>query len=188
LLRRLKHCHQYSQQPYSFRISSRRESDFARLEQLLREADERIKQERNRAEEADKRAELERRRAEDEQRNRQEAGSRAQTEEKKTRPTTFEEYIRACHILLSKPLRIQTDKNLGTQGSITSPDNQALPDSVEALGGLSSAAATALRKNLRIHPHETQHFSAPLSTALSSGRTSATDYWRARRIWRHISA
>jgi hypothetical protein len=45
-------------------MSSRRESKFVRLEQLLREADERI--------------ELERRRAEDEQRNRQEAESRAQ--------------------------------------------------------------------------------------------------------------
>ena len=101
------------QQPYSFRMSSRRESDFARLEQLLREADER--------------AEQERRRAEDERRNRQEAESRAHIEGKKTRPTTFEEYIRACHTLLSKPLRVQTDKSLTTQGSITSPKNKPCP-------------------------------------------------------------
>jgi len=101
-------------------MSSRRESDFERLEQLLREADKR-------AEQADERAEQERRRAEDERRNRQEAESRAQIEEKKTRPTTFEEYIRACHILLSKPLRIQTDKSLSTQGSITSPKNKPCP-------------------------------------------------------------
>jgi hypothetical protein len=94
-------------------MSSRRESEFARLEQLLREADKR-------AEEADKRAEKERRRAEDEQRNRQEA-------ESKTRPTTFEEYIRACHTLLSKQLRIQTDKSLSTQGSITSTKNKPCP-------------------------------------------------------------
>jgi len=108
-------------------MSSRRESEFARLEQLLREADERAEQERRRAGEADERAERERRRAEDEQRNRQEAESRAQIERKKTRPTTFEEYIRACHIHLSKPLRIQTDKSLSTQGSITSSKNKPCP-------------------------------------------------------------
>jgi len=54
-------------------MSSRQESDFARLEQLLREADERAELERKRADdeqrnrkEADERAELERQRAEDE--------------------------------------------------------------------------------------------------------------------------
>jgi hypothetical protein len=113
-------------------MSSRRESDFARLERLLREADERADLERQRAElerqradeeqrnrkEADERAELERQREEDEQRNRKEADervelerlraeeaeSRARIEESKTRWTTFEEYIRTCHTLLSKPL------------------------------------------------------------------------------------
>lgn len=108
-------------------MSSRRESDFERLEQLLREADERAKEANERAERERKRAEDERRRAEDEQRNRLEAESRAQIEGKKTRPTTFEEYIRACHTLLSKPLRIQTDKSLSTQGSITSPKNKPCP-------------------------------------------------------------
>ncbi|TVY90595.1 hypothetical protein LAWI1_G003827 [Lachnellula willkommii] len=101
-------------------MSSRRDSDYARLEQLLQE------EQRNR-QEADERAELERRRAEDEQRNRQEAESRAEIEGKKTRRTTFEEYIRACHTLLSKPLRIQTNKSLSTQGSITSPKNKPCP-------------------------------------------------------------
>jgi hypothetical protein len=129
-------------------MSSRRESDFARLEQLLREADERAEQERKRADEerrraedeqrnrkeADERAELERqraederRRAEDERRRAEEAESRAHIEESKTRRTTFEEYIRTCHTLLSKPLRVQTDKSLSTQGSITSPKNKPCP-------------------------------------------------------------
>jgi hypothetical protein len=108
-------------------MSSRRESDFERLEQLLREADERAKEANERAEQERRRAEDERRRAEDERRNRQEAESRAQIEEEKTRPTTFEEYIRACHTLLSKNLRIQTDKSLSTQGSITSPKNKPCP-------------------------------------------------------------
>ncbi|KAH6667473.1 hypothetical protein B0J14DRAFT_489782 [Halenospora varia] len=35
--------------------------------------------------------------------------------------------ICACHTLLSKPLRIQTDKSLSTQGSITSPKNKPCP-------------------------------------------------------------
>ena len=81
-------------------MSSRRESDFARLERLLREADERAEPERRRADkeqrnrkEADERAELERQRA-------GAAGSRANIEESKTRQTTFEEYIRTCHTLL----------------------------------------------------------------------------------------
>jgi hypothetical protein len=120
-------------------MSTRQESDFARLEQLLqeaderaelerqrvdeeqrnrKEADERAEQERRRAEEerrraeveqrnrqeADERAELERQRAEDERRRAEEAESRAHIEESKTRQTTFEEYIRTCHTLLSKPL------------------------------------------------------------------------------------
>jgi len=101
-------------------MSSWRESEFARLEQLLREADERAEQERRRAEKADERAEQERRRADDERRNRI-------VEEKKTRPTMFEEYLRACHTLLSKPLQVQTDKSLSTQGSITSPKNKPCP-------------------------------------------------------------
>jgi hypothetical protein len=46
-------------------MSSRRESDFARLKQLLREADERVEQERRRAQEAYERAKLERQRAEE---------------------------------------------------------------------------------------------------------------------------
>ena len=94
-------------------MSLRRDSDFERLAQLLQEerqnrleADERAEQERRRTKEAEERAEVERRRTEDEQRNRQEAESRAQIKEKKTRPIIFEEYIYACHILLSKYLCI----------------------------------------------------------------------------------
>jgi hypothetical protein len=165
-----------------------RESEFVRLEQPLREArqrareaDKKAEQERRRAEEADERTKQERRRAEDEQRNRQEAESRAQIEGKKTRPTTFEEYIRACHTLLSKPLRIQTDKSLSTQGSVTSQE-QAFPDPVESLDGLSSTAAAAFRKNLRIYTTRRRTFQLPPSISLSLGRTPATDDWRARRI------
>jgi hypothetical protein len=109
-------------------MSSRRESDFARLQRLLREANERAKEERKRAEEERKRAEDADERAKEARKRAQEANERVEQEQKradeeqtKTRPTTFEEYIRTCHTLLSKPLRVQTDKSLSTQGSITSP-------------------------------------------------------------------
>ncbi|KAF4610376.1 hypothetical protein G7Y89_g15743 [Cudoniella acicularis] len=94
-----------------------------------KETDERAEQERKHAEEADERAEQERRRAEDKQRNRQEA-------EPKTRPTTFEKYIHTCYTLPSKPYRIQTDKSLSTQGSITSPKNKPCPTLSKASNGL----------------------------------------------------
>ena len=84
------------------KMSSRRESDFARLEQLLREASERAERERSRAD----------------------AEARAQIEEEKTKPITFKAYLRACHIFLSKLLCIQIDKSLSTRGSITAPKNK----------------------------------------------------------------
>jgi hypothetical protein len=112
-------------------MPSRRELEFARLEQLLREADERAERERRRAEEADVRAEQERRRTEDEQRNRIE-------EETKTRPTTFEEYLRACHTLLSTsyPDR-QEPQHTGLHHQ---PQEQALPDLVKLLAIISTTS------------------------------------------------
>ena len=60
-------------------MSSRRDSDFARLEQLLREANAK---------------------AEQAQRAQQEA-------EKSVQHTTFDEFLQACHNLLFKPLTIR---------------------------------------------------------------------------------
>jgi hypothetical protein len=124
-------------------MPSRRDSDFARLEQLLQE-------ERRNRQEADERAEQERRRAEDERRNRQEAESRAQIEGKKTRPTTFEEYIRACTSLetTSYPDR-QKPQHTGLHHQ---PQEQAMPHPFETLDRLSDSTTTALRKGLRIYP------------------------------------
>jgi hypothetical protein len=104
-----------------YTMSSRRESDFARLERLLREANERTEEEQKRAQEADERAVKERKRAqeadeqaveerkraqkadkraEEERKRAQEADQRADEEQKrankeqtKTRHTTFEEYF-----------------------------------------------------------------------------------------------
>jgi hypothetical protein len=141
-------------------MSSRRDSDFARLEQLLQEerrnrqeADERAERERQRAED-------ERRRAEDEQRNRQKAESRAQIEGKKTRPTTFEEYMRACHTLLSKPLRIQTDKSLSTQGSITSPKNKRCPTLLKPWTDFPRQQQQLFEKVCEYIPPEAEYFNS----------------------------
>ena len=134
-------------------MSSSRESEFARLEQLLREADERAERERRRAEEADERAEQERRRAEDEQRNRQEA-------ESKTRPTTFEAYIRACHTFLSKPLRIQTDKSLSTQGSITSTKNKPCPTLLMSWTDFPILQQQLFERVSEYIPQDAEHFSS----------------------------
>ena len=65
--------------------------------------------------------------AKDKQWNQEKAESRAQLEEKKTRYTTLKEYIYSYYTLLSKPLHVQTDQSLSTQGSITSPKNKLCP-------------------------------------------------------------
>jgi hypothetical protein len=113
-------------------MPSRRESEFARLEQLLQ-------QERRRAEEADERAKQER---------------------KKTRPTTFEEYIRACHTLLSKPLRIQTDKSLSTQGSITSPKNKPCPTLLKPWTDFPVLQQQLFERTYEYTPRDTELFSS----------------------------
>lgn len=122
-------------------MSSRRESEFTRLKQLLEQERRRADEQQRNREQAEKRAELEQQRANEERRNReaaderaelerrnrQKADSLAQIERDKTRQTTFEEYIHLCQTLLSTPLRIQTEKNLSTQGSITAPKNKPCP-------------------------------------------------------------
>ena len=127
-------------------MSSRRESDFVRLEQLLREADERAELERQRADH-------ERTRADEGQRTRQQA-------ENKARPTTFEEYIRTCHTLLSKPLRIQTDRSQSTQGSITSPKNKPCPTLLKPWTDFPILQQLLYEKVYEYIPRDAEHFSS----------------------------
>jgi len=124
-------------------MSSRRESDFQRLEKLLNEAEQRAEEERRRAEEerqraeeAEQRAEEERRRAEEERRRAEEERRRAEEErqraeeaDQRTQGTTFEESLKACHQHLHKALSIETDKRLTTKG-FTSPRNKFYPKSL----------------------------------------------------------
>jgi hypothetical protein len=88
------------------------------------------------------------------------AESRAQIEGKKSRPTTFEEYIRACHALLSKPLRIQTDKSLSTQGSITSPKNKPCPTFLKPWTDFPILQQQLFEKVYEYIPPEEEYFSS----------------------------
>jgi hypothetical protein len=88
------------------------------------------------------------------------AESRAQIEGKKSRPTTFEEYIRACHALLSKPLRIQTDKSLSTQGSITSPKNKPCPTFLKPWTDFPILQQQLFEKVYEFIPPEEEYFSS----------------------------
>ncbi|KAI9738100.1 MAG: hypothetical protein M1818_005528 [Claussenomyces sp. TS43310] len=122
-------------------MSSTPESDVSILQKQLREARQQAEEAQKRTEEAHKRAEEAQKRAEEAQKRAEEAQKRAkeaqrqaeeerhnrQEAEKKTRPTTLTDYLQACHIYISKPLRVQTDKTLSTQGSITSPKDKPCP-------------------------------------------------------------
>ncbi|KAF4506650.1 hypothetical protein G6O67_006714 [Ophiocordyceps sinensis] len=101
---------------------ARQEADRARQEadRARQEAERGRLQERQRAEEAD-RARQEADRARDE------AQQRAEKSEQHTRPTTLEEYITTCHVSVFSEFRVQTDPELTTKGTITSPRHKWCP-------------------------------------------------------------
>ncbi|KAM4061387.1 kinase [Hirsutella rhossiliensis] len=129
------------------------------LERRLREAEERIASEKQRAEKEQQRAEKEQQRAEKEQqraekeqqraeeaeRERQQERDRAEKEqqraekeqqraeeaEEQTRPTTFDEYIAACHRHVFSQFTVERDRRLTSRGSITNPRNKLCPTSLE---------------------------------------------------------
>lgn len=84
-------------------------------------------QERQRAEQAEQRqqqAEQERQQAEQE---RQQAEQERQYERQRNQPTTLDEFLEGCHVYISKPLTVQTDRSLSTGGGITRPNNKHYP-------------------------------------------------------------
>ncbi|KAG7103053.1 hypothetical protein HYQ44_017141 [Verticillium longisporum] len=104
------------------------------LQELLRQAEQRAadaerdrQQERQRAEREQQRAEREQQRAEREQQRAEKEQLRAEDAEEQTRPTTFIEYIVACHIHVFLKLVVETDKKLTSKGSITNPRNKWCP-------------------------------------------------------------
>ncbi|KAI3570519.1 hypothetical protein IWW34DRAFT_710856 [Fusarium oxysporum f. sp. albedinis] len=90
------------------------------LTRLLREAEQRAKEERQRAEEAERERQEERQRAEREQ-------QRAEASEEQTRLTTLDEYIAACHASVFSRFAIETDPKLTSRGSITNPRDKWCP-------------------------------------------------------------
>ena len=113
-------------------MSSDKEPDLARLQRLLEETQQQLQKEQ--------------------QNYRQ--------EEQKTRPTTFEEYIRLCHIHLSMPLCIQTNKSLTTKGSITSSKNKACPTLLKPWSDFSNLLEQLCQKILNNIPSEERLFSS----------------------------
>ena len=80
---------------------------------LLKQIQEQLHEERQRARDERRLRELAEGRAE-------QAESRAEQAENQTRRTTFEELLESCH-RLSQSMSVQPDKSLSTQGSTTSP-------------------------------------------------------------------
>ncbi|KAI1418857.1 hypothetical protein F5Y12DRAFT_721519 [Xylaria sp. FL1777] len=117
------------------RVSERaRQEDRQRAE----EAEKARQEERKRAEEAERARQEERKRAEEAERARQEERKRAEeaergleAEQEKTRLTTLDEYITACHELLFSEFNVEKDKTLTSKGSITSPQNKLCPTSLK---------------------------------------------------------
>lgn len=107
-------------------MSSRRESDFHRIEQLLLEA-QRARQEADQRTAKERRARLEaNHRVEEEHRARQEADRALQNKLQLNQNTTLEEFLQACHEYYLKPLRIETNKSWTTQGT-TDPAGKYYP-------------------------------------------------------------
>ncbi|EGD92990.1 hypothetical protein TESG_00550 [Trichophyton tonsurans CBS 112818] len=71
-----------------------------------------------------KRADEERKRADEERK-------RADEAEDLNRPTSFEEFLIACHIYITVPITVQTDSSLTTKGSITAPTGRYCPTFLE---------------------------------------------------------
>ena len=124
-------------------MSSRRESDFVRLEQRLKEAEERAEVDRQRAGKLNQRAEEEQQRvdklnqrAEEEQQRVDKLNQRAEEEQQRAdklnqraEPLTFEGLLKACHEHLHKAIAVETEKCWTTKG-FTNPRNKFYPNNL----------------------------------------------------------
>ncbi|KAH6653514.1 hypothetical protein BKA67DRAFT_507660, partial [Truncatella angustata] len=95
--------------------------------QRAEEADQQRQVERQRAEEADQQRQLERQRAQEADQQRQVERQRAEEAEKLNRPTTFSEYLEACHEFVYAKFKVEPDKSLTSKGSTTNPQNKYCP-------------------------------------------------------------
>jgi hypothetical protein len=108
--------------------------ELAEARQALVEAEQQRQQERQRADEAEQQQQQaeqerqqERQRAEQAEQRQQQAEQERQYERQRNQPTTLDEFLEACHLHISKPLAVQTDRSLNTGGGITKPNNRYYP-------------------------------------------------------------
>ncbi|KAK8048274.1 hypothetical protein PG994_010004 [Apiospora phragmitis] len=104
------------------------------LESRLREALELVKRAEKEREEAERgqqeerrRADREQQRAEREQQRAEREQQRADISEEQTRPTTFDEYIAACHASVFSRFAIEPNPQLTSKGPITNPRDKWCP-------------------------------------------------------------
>ncbi|EGE07247.1 hypothetical protein TEQG_06320 [Trichophyton equinum CBS 127.97] len=91
----------------------------------------RADEERKRVGEERKRADEERKRADEERKRADEERKRAGEAEDLSRPTSFEEFLIACHTHISVPVTVQTNNTFTTKGSITSATGRYCPTFLE---------------------------------------------------------
>ncbi|EGD99799.1 hypothetical protein TESG_07136 [Trichophyton tonsurans CBS 112818] len=101
------------------------------LIKLLDAQTKRADEERKRAGEERKRADEERKRADEERKRADEERKRAGEAEDLSRPTSFEEFLIACHTHISVPITVQTNNTFTTKGSITSATGRYCPTFLE---------------------------------------------------------
>ena len=100
-----------------------------RIEQLERELEQskaREEQERREKEQERREKEQERREKEQEKRKKEQAEAREEELKRQIQQTTLEEYLRDCHLLLFKALRI-ADKSVCSTGTATKVDGKYYP-------------------------------------------------------------
>ena len=85
-----------------------------------------IAAEKQRAEDANQRAEHERQQAEDANQRAEHERQQAEEQQRRTRPTTFDEYVAACHDHFQSALSVETDRRFTTKG-FTSVKNKYYP-------------------------------------------------------------
>jgi hypothetical protein len=107
------------------RQQERRRADEA--EQQQQQAEQERQQERQRAEQAEQRQQQAEQERQQERRRAEEAEQERQYERQRNQPTTLDEFLEACHLHISKPLAVQTDRSLSTGGGITKPNNRHYP-------------------------------------------------------------
>ncbi|GAB0135899.1 hypothetical protein EsDP_00004221 [Epichloe bromicola] len=115
------------------------------LERLIREAEVRLEKvqqrtnkeqqladkEQQRADKEQQLANKEQQRANKEQQLADKEQQRAEEAEIQTRPTTFDEYIAACHDYVFCQFRVERDQRLTSSSLITNPQNKLCPTSIE---------------------------------------------------------